>query len=525
MNEQHFRILPPQRMNMVSMVLDRWADKPDGVRRPAIYSEDEVITYRQLQGTVNRLGNFLLGNGVKPGDRVLVRMSNHPLYIALNMAIIKVGAVAVATSTLFRSRELRYILDNSGAKVAVTMPEFADAVEEVRREAKGLEKVFFVAGGKGPIEEASKDESDRLLAHDTSADDLAFILYTSGTTAFPKGVPHAHRWLVAMGEPNAAVVMCTGGGDRVMTPSEMTWMWPWGYCIWYTMYSGAATCVYSGRFDPEKTIRYMEKYGVTHFVGNPTIYRRLLRIEVGGKRPALRAAFSSGETLAPELFNEWKDRFGCEIYDCIGQTESHVFCSTRPGTVRLGSMGKPLPGIPVTVVREDGTECDENETGYLAIDKGFVGLTPGYLGLEEEWNARIRDRWYLTWDYAKVDEDGFFWYISRTDDLIKSRGYLVAPKEVEDVLQEHQAVLESAAVGLADPELRERVAAFIVLAEGRGPTEELAKEIRRHVASRVAGYKVPKEMVFVEALPKTVTGKVMRKALKEGGVVGDSYRF
>jgi acyl-coenzyme A synthetase/AMP-(fatty) acid ligase len=304
----------------------------------------------------------------------------------------------------------------------------------------------------------------------------------------------------------------------MFTPIEMTWMWPWGYCFWWVLYAGAATCLYTGRFDPERTWRYVEKYKATHILGNPTIYRRLLRVEDAEKRydvSSLRMAFSSGETVEPELFNEWKRRIGTELYDCLGQTENCVFICTRPGIVKPGSLGKPLPGCPVTVVREDGTLCDVDEIGYLALHKDWEALTPGYIKLEEEWASRFKGEWYLTWDFARVDKDGFFWYVSRTDDLIKSRGYLIGPKEIEDVLAEHEAVLESAVVGVKDPELRERVKAFIVLNEGYEPSEELAKELRDYVRKRIAPYKAPKEIEFVDALPKSITGKIMRKLLKK----------
>ncbi|BBD72141.1 hypothetical protein HS1genome_0530 [Sulfodiicoccus acidiphilus] len=361
-----------------------------------------------------------------------------------------------------------------------------------------------------------------LDAYPSNAEDTAFILYTSGTTAFPKGVEHAHRWLVALGDPNTEFVMNLRRGHRVTTPSEMTWMWPWGYCLWFPLYRGATIVIYEGRFDPQRTFSHLEKYEVTHFVGNPTIYRRMLAVDKAEEKFKLRleAAFSSGETLAPEVFREWKRRFGCEIYDCMGQTEMHVFCATRPGSVKLGSMGKPLPSIPVEVVREDGTPCDEGEVGYLAVRGDFKGLTKGYVNLPEEWASKFKEKWYLTGDYAYLDEDGFLWYVSRVDDLIKSRGYLISPKEVEDVLQEHPAVLESAVVGVKDPELREKVKAYVVLKEGYSPSEELAREIREFTVRKIAPFKAPKEIAFIDSLPKTVTGKVMRRVLKTQAETG-----
>ncbi|MDG6904952.1 MAG: acyl-CoA synthetase [Nitrososphaerota archaeon] len=503
---------------MTEFVLGKWANKSDD--RIAILYENESISFADLSKSVNRFGNLLKQLGVKPAERVLLRMSNHPLYIALNMAVIKIGAVAVPTSTLFREREIEYILGNSEAKIAIAMPEFLPEVLEIRNAVPKL-KVLTVAGkydSYDSVEDLAKDQSESLTAQNTSKDDLAFILYTSGTTSFPKGVPHSHKWLLALGEPNSDFVMGIHSGDRILTPSEMTWMWPWGYCIWFAMYRGASACIYSGRFDGDRTFEYLQKYKATHVAGNPTIYRRLVRVDDAEHRydlSNLRAAFSSGETLAPELFKEWKRRFGCEIYDCLGQTELHVFCATRPGSVKLGSMGRPLPGIPVSVIDEDGEPCKPGEIGYLAVRKEFEGLTEGYLKLEEEWKKKIRGIWYLTWDHAYIDDDGYYWYISRADDLIKSRGYLIAPKEIEDVLQEHTSVLESSVIGVKDHDLRERVVAMIILREGLEPSLELASDIRKHVVQRIAPFKAPKEIIFVDAIPKTVTGKIMRKAMKE----------
>jgi acyl-coenzyme A synthetase/AMP-(fatty) acid ligase len=517
--DQFYEVVVPEKLNMTYLALDRWADKKGDL--PAIYFESEVITFKQLQKTVNKIGNALIKQGVKPGDRVLIRMGNHPMYLALNLAIVKIGAVTVPTSTLFRERELGYIIKNCEATLAIAVPDLVPQLEAVKERNPNLKKILTVTGKYGNyecIDDLMKDESEELEAYKTTKNDLAFILYTSGTTGFPKGVPHKHAWMVAVGDPNVKFVLRMGPGDRMFTPIEMTWMWPWGYCFWWTLYAGGATCIYTGRFDPERTWSYIEKYKATHILGNPTIYRRLLRVVDAEKKyniSSLKMAFSSGETVEPELFNEWKRRTGTELYDCLGQTESHVFVCTRFGVVKPGSLGKPLPGCPVAVIREDGSLCDVDEIGYLALDRRWEALTAGYLKLEEEWSTRIKGDWYLSWDYAKVDKDGFFWYVSRADDLIKSRGYLIGPKEIEDVLAEHQAVLESAVIGVKDPEIRERIKAFIVLKEGYKPSTELANSLIEFVKQKLAPYKAPKEIEFVESLPKTVTGKIMRKELKK----------
>jgi len=515
MQGSFYSIIIPEKLNMTDLVFSSRKDKS----RTAILFEDKRISFNELEEIVNRIGNFLKGEDVGIGDKVLIRMPNHPLYIAINMAIIKIGAVSVPTSTLFRHQELEHIINDCNAKFAISTPELLGELEKVK--AKNLKEVFTVLGEKGNYKSLDREyvkHSSFLNSHLTSKDDIAFILYTSGTTGFPKGIPHAHRWLIALGEPNVEAVMAIRPNDRIFTPIEMTWMWPWGYNFWFPLYRGASTCIYTGRFEPERTFEYIEKYKATHVVGNPTIYRRLLRVENFERKydlSSLRASFSSGETVSPELYSEWKKRTGVDLFDCMGQTELHVFTATRPGYIKPGSMGKPLPGIPVGVVKEDGEPCNVNEIGFLAIDKSFLGLTPGYLNREDEWKSKILKNWYLTGDYAYYDEDGFLWYVSRTDDLIKSRGYLISPMEIEAVLQQHKAVFEVAVIGVSDPELREKIVAIIMLKEGFNPSEILAKNIKEFIISRIAPFKAPKEIIFVRNLPRTVTGKLMRKTLKE----------
>lgn len=284
---------------MTQMVLDRWAERAGSERRPAIFYEDEVISYKELLGIVNRIGNALRRKGISRGDRVLIYMPNHPLFVALNLAVIKIGAVAVPVSTLFRPRELEYILRTSEAKLAISTPQLIPNIEEARSGSQRLKEVVSVIerhSAYESIEELAEGEEE-LRPYDSGKDEIAFILYTSGTTGFPKGVLHAHRWLIALGHPNAVLVMGIRGGHRIMSPSEATWVWPYGYCIWYAMYMGAATAIYPGRFDPEKTFRYIEKYGVTHFVGNPTIYRRLLAVE-GQRTGSIPPASSPASALA-----------------------------------------------------------------------------------------------------------------------------------------------------------------------------------------------------------------------------------
>ena len=290
----------------------------------------------------------------------------------------------------------------------------------------------------------------------------------------------------------------------------------------YPLYSGATAGVHPGRFEPEKAYQYIEKYRVTHFIANPTIYRRMLLIEDAPKRwncSSLKMGLSSGETLPPVVFKTWQGRFGCEIYDSMGQTEIHIFCCTRPGVVRGASMGQPFADAPaVTVVSQEGQPLARGEVGYLAIHGDHPGLALRYENQEDLWKSRFVGGWYLTGDTAYVDDEGFFWFMSRSDDLIKSRGYLISPKEIEDALEEHPAVLETAVVGVPDAVLGQKVKAFIVLKPGHTGSETLAENICQMVRNAIAPFKAPKDVEFVEELPKTVTGKIVRREMRRRSV-------
>lgn len=507
---------------MAWYVCDRWAES-DRRAEPALLYDDRKISWQEFRDSVNRLGNSLLDLGVKRGDRVVLRSTNCPeLYYAI-VGCMKIGAVPVPTSTLFRTGELQHILTESRASAAIVHAECADIFDEVT--SPHLERLVIIgaaAPGQTSLEEAMQAASTNLAPADVKEIDEAFMLYTSGTTALPKGIVHAHRWLRATGEPIAGQEMQLAQGDVTLSVSEVAWMYPFGCNLMYPLYRGAAAGVHPGRFEPEKAYQYIEKYRATHFIANPTIYRRMLLVEDAPRRwdcSSLRMGLSSGETLPPAVFKTWQTRFGCEIYDSMGQSEIHIFCCTRPGVVRLASMGKPFSDAPpVSVVNEEGKEVARGEVGHLAIRGDHPGLALRYEAQEQLWTSRFVDGWYLTGDTAYIDDEGFFWFMSRSDDLIKSRGYLVSPKEVEDTLEEHPSVLETAVVGAPDAVLGQKVKAFIVLRPGHAASEALAEDIRQSVRNAIAPFKVPKEIEFVDVLPKTVTGKIVRRQLRDQGV-------
>ncbi|HEY7676255.1 MAG TPA: benzoate-CoA ligase family protein [Candidatus Methylomirabilis sp.] len=503
---------------MAVLAVDRHVAEGRGVR-PALFVGERAVTFEELGRLTNRWGNALKGLGVRPGDRIALRLGTTLECMVGILGGLKIGAVPIPTNPLLRAREMEAILENSGAVLAITSPELLGVFEEVRGRCPALREVIL-AGGPGPraFEALMARASEDLSPADTNADDLAFILYTSGTTGAPKGVEHAHRWLIGTGEPVGRMMMGLTVEDVCLQPQDVSFMYPFGCNFFYPLYCGAAVVVYTGRFDPGRVLDLIARRRVTTFAAVPTLYRMLLAAvgpDARGSLGALRRCISAGEPLPTDTFTEWRDRFGVEVLDGFGQTEAHIFVANVPGQpVKPGSMGQPLPGYEVRVVDDAGDPCPPDTPGHLVVRRGHPGFCLGYRGIPERWAALQRGDWYDTQDYAQVDPDGYYWYVSRADDLIKSRGYLISPKEVESALMDHPDVLEAGVVGAPDAVMGQRVRAFVTLKPGRAASPELGEKVREHVKATLAPYKAPQEVEFVSELPKTLTGKVLRRELR-----------
>jgi len=511
------------RINIATLTVDRQVAAGRG-DRVAIYFEGRRITYRELQRRVDQCGRALLRAGVGRGDRFFLRAPNSPEYLVTALAGLKIGAVPIPTNSLFRAWELEHLINNSEARAAFTTPELLGSITEVRPRCPSLEHVVMLGGegaGHPTFDQFVAGASDQLEAADTRADELAFIIYTSGTTGKPKGVQHAHRWIVGVGDPIVHVLLSLTTEDICFQPQEVSFMYSWGCAFLFPLYAGCATLLYPGRFDVERCLGAIQTHRATVFVGVPTIFRMLLgkkdveqRYDLG----SVRMAVSGGEPLPADTYHETRRRFGFEIYDSIGQTENHLFLGERPGlAVKPGSMGQPFPGHVVSIVDDGGTEVSAGAVGHLVLRNDDPGLTLGYRGMEDRWRALNRGGWFYTGDLAYRDEDGYFWYVSRSDDLIKSRAYLISPKEVEEAAMEHAAVLEAGVVGVPDAEIGQRVKAYVTLKAGYEASPSLAEEIIETVKSVIAPYKAPREIAFVTELPKTATGKILRRELRDGG--------
>jgi acyl-coenzyme A synthetase/AMP-(fatty) acid ligase len=519
-----YRLEIPEKLNMARLVVDFWAEH-GRAQDVAIHYQDREITYQELKDLTDCLASALHKLGISKGDRYVLRTPNQPEFQISFLGGLKIGAVPIPTNVMFREFELEHICNNSEAVAVITTPNYIEAIENIRPKCKSLKHIIIIGEAQGDqisLESLLKDgEGLSPPDVDTHREDPAYFLYTSGTTGPPKGVVHCHRWIIGTGDPIGKFVLGLERGDVCGGPTPLTWMYALGDNFLYPFRWGASTAIYSEeRFDSEKAYEFIEKYKITVFSGSPTIYRMMLAIKDAEKEydtSSLKYCISSGEPLLAETWREWMRRFGVKILDSMGQTEAHIFCSTQTNiNVKVGSMGKPLPGVEVAVVNEKGERLPAGEIGHLVLRRDFPGLFKEYFKMPEQMQeVSFPNNWYCTKDLAYMDEDGYFWYVSRSDDIMTSRGYRISPADVETALQEHPAVLESGVAGAPDPEMGEKVKAWVILHEGYEPTSELAKELQQHVKATIAPYKYPREIEFIEELPKTSSGKILRRELRK----------
>jgi acyl-coenzyme A synthetase/AMP-(fatty) acid ligase len=463
------------------------------------------LTFREMSELAARWTGRLRSEGVEPGDRLLVLIGRTPYWHAVMLAALKAGAVAIPCSELLRAKDLDFRTRHSGARLLIADRACQAEVEAMEEQPT----VVFV-------DEAQLGEPDSATA-DTAAGDPALILYTSGTTKDPKGVVHTHRytwakraqaerWLDAKPDD---LVWCTAGTG-------------WAKSIWNVLLGpwsrGSAVVLHEGGFDPEERFRLIEETGTTVLCQAPTEYRLMAKLD-GIDRynlSGVRHMVSAGEPLNPEVIRAFADAFGRTIHDGYGQTENTLLVGNFPGAeIRPGSMGLPAPGYDVAVIDEGGRATAAGEEGDIALRGDAPALFAGYWNAPDETAAVYRGEWYVTGDRAVRDEDGYLWFTGRADDVILSAAYRIGPFEVESALLEHAAVAESAVVGKPHPDRGQIVKAFVVLRPGHEGRDALASELQEHCKRVTAPYKYPREIEFVESLPKTRSGKIRRVELRK----------
>jgi len=517
-----YRLEIPDKLNTARLVVDFWAQHGRGPD-VAIYYKDQQITYQDLKDMTDRFADAMHRLGLSKDDTYLIRTPNQPEYMVSFLGGQKIGAVPIPTSTMLREYELEHIINNSAAVAVVTTSSYTEAIENIRPKCKTLKHVIVIGDTKGDqisYADLLKEDGASLPYVETHKDDPSFFLYTSGTTGTPKGVVHGHRFIIGAGDPIGKFTMGLEKGDICGGPTALTWMYALGHNFLFAFRWGVATAIYADeRFDSEKAYEYIQKYKITIFAGTPTIYRMMLAVKDAEKKydtGSLKYCLSSGEPLLAETWREWMRRFGVKIIDSMGQTEAHEFCTTQTQLpVKIGSMGKPLPGIEVAIVNDKGARLPPGEMGHLAIRRDHPGLFTEYFKMPKQMKeVSLPDNWYDTKDLAHMDEDGYFWYGARSDDIMTCHGYRISPADVETALQEHEAVLESGVAGVMHPEMGEKVKAWVVLHDGFNPTPELARALQDHVKATIAPYKYPREIEFLKELPKTSSGKILRRELR-----------
>jgi acyl-coenzyme A synthetase/AMP-(fatty) acid ligase len=496
--------MSPERFNFARDVIEqadrstlalRFVDLAGNVRD---YSFGEVADHAARWTAVLRRG------GVVPGDRVLVLIGKTPDWHAVMLAALKVGAVAIPCSELLRARDLDFRVRHSGAKLLVADSQSRAEIDSM------IERPMVVY-----LDEARLEHMDTATA-DTAAGDPALILYTSGTTKDPKGVVHTHRYTWAK-RAQAERWIDAKPGDLVWCTAGTGW----AKSIWNVLLGpwscGAGIVLHEGGFDPDERFRLLEEIQPTVLCQAPTEYRLMAKLEDIGRYDlsGVRHIVSAGEPLNPEVIRSFQDAFGLTIHDGYGQTENTLLVGNFPGAdVRPGSMGLPAPGYDVRVIDFDGHEVATGEEGDIALRGDAPALFAGYWDAPDETAAVYRGEWYVTGDRAVRDEVGYLWFTGRADDVILSAAYRIGPFEVESALLEHEAVAESAVIGKPHADRGQVVKAFVVLRAGHEATDGLAADLQEHCKRVTAPYKYPREIEFVESLPKTRSGKIRRVELR-----------
>jgi acyl-coenzyme A synthetase/AMP-(fatty) acid ligase len=536
----------PARLNIGVACTDAHLGTPAADRVAMIVEDDALgtssITYRELAGRTSRFAQLLRDLGLAAGERVLIRLPNCIDYPTAFLGAMKRGAVSVPTSTLLTAEEVEYLAHDSGAH-AIVIDKAAWSAMGAKLAGKGLR--FALVCGPGEVTQHPGVEAldlEQALASvracegaaDTAVDDPAYLVYTSGTTGYPKGVLHGHRSLV--GRTPAATYWFDflehgdhqgaappGQGDRIVHSGKFNWTYVLGSALMDPLYHGKTVIAHEGKNDAETWPRLIAKHGATIFIGVPTIYRQILQKTAFARAdvPTLRHCMSAGEHLSDEVFGLWKERFGLDIFEAVGMSEfSYYLSQSKFRPIRAGSAGFPQPGHDIRLLNpETLAEAAPGEEGMICVPESDPGLFLRYWNLPEETAKLKHDGWFFTGDYARYDADGYIWFLGRKDDIIKSFGYRVSPYEIERVLKSHPAVADCACVGEEAGKDKLLVVAYVIPHPGAAVTPDaLAAFGREHLAA----YKAPKVVYLAKDFPRTRNGKILRREISPAIAVSRS---
>ena len=511
----------PPRLNCAAELLDARIAAGDG-ERAAILFPGGRWSYRELHAAVNRIAHVLVEDlELVPGNRVLLRGPNTPLLAACWLAVAKAGGVVVSTMPMLRMRELTYIADKAQIRLALTDARIAAECEQAMRTQRdgspreGARVVQFQGdGGEGSLEALMRNKTGDFAACDTAADDVALILFTSGTTGMAKGTLHFHRDALAVSDCFPRYVLKPTADDIFCGSPSLAFAYGVGGLLFSPLRFGASVLLLE-QSSPAVLLQGIQDHRATICFTVPTAYRAMVALTGDFDLTSLRRCVSAGETLPAATFEAWRNATGIEIIDGIGSTEMlHQFISTSDGDILPGSTGKAISGYEAKVVDDNGEEVPVGVIGRLAV----IGPTGcRYLADPERQKQYVQNGWNLTGDAYLRDADGHFWYQARTDDMIVSAGHNIAGPEVESILLHHPKVRECGVVGVPDEVRGQIVKAFVVLNPGATPGVETIKELQEHVKLHIAPYKYPRRVEFVDSLPRTETGKLQRFLLRQRG--------
>ena len=521
-----FKLTVPERYNWAYEVFDQWGQDPSKVAMVWVGNDGKSreVTFRRFSERSQRAANVLTGLGLEPGDHAFIMLPRIVEWWELILGCIRARVVSVPGTTLLTSKDLSYRINFAGVKVAITDTENLEKFEAVRDECPTLEKIVVVgdAPGLDSYEDLLKSASPTLPNPNNLSSDPLMGYFTSGTTGYPKMVMNTHA-----SYPIRHIV--TGKFWLDHRPTDLHWTLSdtgWAQAAWTCLFApwnmGAALFIWDtrDRFDSQATLRMFETYPITTFFSPPTAYHMMVQEDLGRFKPmALRHCLGAGEAVNPDLIDAWPEGTGHHIWEGYGQTETTLCVATFPGmAAKPGSMGVVAPGFEMAFVDESGNELPSGDEGEVAIrvrPERPVGLFDGYWNNPEANANSFRGDWYFTGDRASQDDDGYFWFVGRADDVIISASYRIGPFEVESALADHEAVAETAVVASPDRVRGNIVKAFVVLAPGHQPSDELVKDIQAHVRRVTAPYKYPREIEFIDELPKTISGKIRRTELRD----------
>jgi acetyl-CoA synthetase len=524
-----FKINAPETFNFAYDIIDKYAELEPNLRA-LVYTnprgEDRTFTFAQLSEYTNKAANLFASKGVKYGDRVMLVLKSHYQFWLAMLGLQKLGAVSIPATHMLTPKDYVYRFEQAEVKhIVLTGSDTtcAKSADDADKELGGVLINKFIVGGEASggwidFDAELEKQPSAMTRVETNARDMLVLYFTSGTTGYPKMVWHNHRY--ALAHTQTAMWLNNRYEGLHLTIADTGW----AKAMWGKMYGqfamGTAIFVYDyDRFVPTEMLSVISKYKVTSFCAPPTMYRFFIQEDVKSyDLSALEYCCTAGEALNSEVFDRWHEFTGHKLMEGFGQTETVICVATMPGMEpKPGSMGKPLPLYDTHILTGDGELAPAGEVGEICMkcERGDDGLFGGYHKNDELTGSVWHDGWYHTGDTAWKDEDGYFWYVGRNDDMIKSSGYRIGPFEVESVLMTHPLVMECAVTGAPDPVRGQVVKATIVLVKGAEGSPELVKELQKHVTDNTAPYKYPRIIEFVTELPKTISGKIRRVQIRQ----------